>query len=995
MTMVNGTYQMLAYADYPAFVSTMEGMRDNGAIVQEDLDELLDRFPDPRPSAAPAWEEDEGTEIYLRNPPDLDPLATLPLSGGWLDEEEAASLSLDSTQLSSLIGPWGEDVLNDIQANALRILNGCNDPRNDGANWGQNKQGLVFGPVQSGKTANMLSLIQVGMRAGYRLFIILAGDKTSLRDQTQNRVNRAFDLVGGINTDHLIHSPTFQSDFRQSGGGYSANFKFNERAIRGQKWTTIIVMKKQTNHLQAIVNQIIDFHNALPSDLDSDNILQAMILDDEADYASQDTDMQGFGSTTWRDLVNLRGSLPRNCYVAYTATPQACLSASPDDPIGYPRDFWWMIEPFTDKDENGIRRPRTYLGSWEVFWEYDSYLLHRMDRNEWPHHEKDAMGKARGVYVPAYEIDGEGNHTKRLTDHETLFLEEILSDDPDNGRATPPTLLNASMDFIITCGVRWWREWNKTGLAEKPSVKEIERSYDYHAMMVHLSLKQENQEMIRTIVKREWPNVVEAFKTFDPATSADDHPFRERWRLQLERSRALRGISSLPFEDIAYFMRCCIEIVTQPIFDSRTGSPYTEYPGKPWIYLLNSSDEGMELNYSSISDWQVQTKKAAIIVGGNILSRGLTVEGLSVTVFGRTSMSEMMDTVLQRGRWFGHKMSQIDITAIHLQDEAREVFRQIAEADRYLRLQIKQSLHEGHSPLEVLVEMRNSPFVSPTSRAKRRYLTKHKGFGFSGKRPLLNTPSFDPSQIRYNHELLEGFFGSHAEESIHERGSIAWDLDPDVVIRLLENFKCDKAAPQVSFQVFADYLKEWRVEANNGEAPPLPAINIGVVKLRKRMRRLRTTMHPESVERAVDEVTTRFGTIVGTYSDDRTYLGDAFFDYDEDWHASKEGVIPSKTRARGEPILILLYQLDSNYIRPTYYDMNQHSDEHPHGKVIRQEIRVPSGHPLYVPGDTPVVTFAAWVPEGGPMYSVGTNRLIDRSKIKQQGLAQVNQEEGE
>ena len=82
MTMVNGTYQMLAYADYPAFVSTMEEMRDNGAIVQEDLDELLDRFPDPRPSAAPAWEEDEGTEIYLRNPPDLDPLATLPLSGG-------------------------------------------------------------------------------------------------------------------------------------------------------------------------------------------------------------------------------------------------------------------------------------------------------------------------------------------------------------------------------------------------------------------------------------------------------------------------------------------------------------------------------------------------------------------------------------------------------------------------------------------------------------------------------------------------------------------------------------------------------------------------------------------------------------------------------------------------------------------------------------------------------------------------------------------------
>ena len=85
-----------------------------------------------------------------------------------------------------------------------------------------------------------------------------------------------------------------------------------------------------------------------------------------------------------------------------------------------------------------------------------------------------------------------------------------------------------------------------------------------------------------------------------------------------------------------------------------------------------------------------------LVVGGNILSRGLTIEGLCVTVFGRTAAQEMGDTVLQRGRWFGHKMGIVDITAIHLQDEAREFFRQIAEADRYLRLQIKQALWEGH-----------------------------------------------------------------------------------------------------------------------------------------------------------------------------------------------------------------------------------------------------------------------------------------------------------
>ena len=86
-----------------------------------------------------------------------------------------------------------------------------------------------------------------------------------------------------------------------------------------------------------------------------------MILDDEADYASQNTDIEGEGSTIHEDLINLRKSIPRNCYVAYTATPQACLSADPEDPIGYPRDFWWLIEPFMVEND-GQRVPKTYLG---------------------------------------------------------------------------------------------------------------------------------------------------------------------------------------------------------------------------------------------------------------------------------------------------------------------------------------------------------------------------------------------------------------------------------------------------------------------------------------------------------------------------------------------------------------------------------------------------------------------------------------------------------
>ena len=58
-------------------------------------------------------------------------------------------------------------VLDDILENTLHVLGRCNEP----ANWGKDRRGLVYGMIQSGKTANMINLIASGMDAGYSLFI--------------------------------------------------------------------------------------------------------------------------------------------------------------------------------------------------------------------------------------------------------------------------------------------------------------------------------------------------------------------------------------------------------------------------------------------------------------------------------------------------------------------------------------------------------------------------------------------------------------------------------------------------------------------------------------------------------------------------------------------------------------------------------------------------------------------------------------------------------
>jgi len=982
--------------EYSQFKLWVDKLFEDNQISHQDREKIFLTYTNPNPQVSnqDLFDDDDGLTI-IRDPPDLGPISGLPFNS-WVTDI-ADKIRYNDDKLVQLLDLKKVDVVRDIQENALHILDGCNDPRGAGKSWKSihNKQGLVYGMVQSGKTASMLSLISLARDTGYRLFIILAGDKSSLRDQTQNRVNNAFNLDNGVNREKLIHSPTFASDFKHAPGGYSANFRLHDRVSRNQDWTTIIVIKKETNHLNSLIDQLGDLDYELKEEGLSMSELPCLIIDDEADYASQNTDPTGDGPTIHNDLQKLRKAISHNCYLAYTATPQACLSADPNDPIGYPKDFWWHLEPYMVKEGENWR-PVSYLGSWQVFWEYNEYLLHRMGRDEWPHHEKDSMGRSQGVWVPPVNDNYIGYHDNGKEEIEEIFLEEIS----EGIRDPPESIHKAMIDFMLTCGIKWWRKWNKNFSTdkEKPSRGEIERSYPYHAMMIHLSLTKENQEKIRTMVSKVWPDAVSSFRSFDVHSSPDSHPFRERWRLQKERTEDFFNSSYLPFDEISYFIEKCIDIVEEPIKNHKSGSPYNYFKGKPWIYLLNSSDEGMELNYSEKADKQIRTKKAAIIVGGYILSRGLTIEGLSTTVFCRTQSLSMGDTNMQMGRWFGHKMHEIDLICIHMQDGSIEIFRQIAEADKFLRKQIKLSLQMNHSPLRTLLEFRNSPYFRSTSREKSAFLVNTTGIGFSGHRRVLRNPDFNIESIKKNNSILDDFeeemdvYRNRDENIGHKRASIYQDVPLEKTIKLMNSFSCSHQG--MNFKLYADYLEEWIEGFRNGTLPPPPPVNIAVfTNVGKRARVQKYTNFPSSPKQARDEATLQFGSVVGGSNDDVSYLGDYFIDKDKHWHTNT--INPSRVRNEDEPILILFYKLDPNYIRKTYYDKSIINSENPKGRVT-QEIRLQPSDPSYVHVSLPVITFACSTPTNGPMYDVGRNILIDPREAQQIGLEIVSKnKEGE
>ena len=116
-------------------------------------------------------------------------------------------------------------------------------------------------------------------------------------------------------------------------------------------------------------------------------------MDDEADYASMNNNPPGMRpSEINAHLIELRETIPRKLLrPTYTATPQACLSSDPNQSIGYPKDFFWLLEPFSE-EINGQEVTRSYLGAYDVFWQYDEFLINQIGRNEWPHYEKRRNG---------------------------------------------------------------------------------------------------------------------------------------------------------------------------------------------------------------------------------------------------------------------------------------------------------------------------------------------------------------------------------------------------------------------------------------------------------------------------------------------------------------------------------------------------------------------------------------------------------------------------
>jgi hypothetical protein len=105
-----------------------------------------------------------------------------------------------------------------------------------------------------------------------------------------------------------------------------------------------------------------------------------------------------------------------------------------------------------------------------------------------------------------------------------------------------------------------------------------------------------------------------------------------------------------------------------------------------------------------------------IVIGGNILARGLTIEGLVVSFFLRTA--GQYDTLMQMGRWFGYRKDFEDLPRIWMTAEMARYFRDMATIEAEIRYDIEVYEREKLTPLEFAVRIRQLPDLEITARGK-------------------------------------------------------------------------------------------------------------------------------------------------------------------------------------------------------------------------------------------------------------------------------------
>lgn len=237
-----------------------------------------------------------------------------------------------------------------------------------------------------------------------------------------------------------------------------------------------------------------------------------------------------------------------------------------------------------------------------------------------------------------------------------------------------------------------------------------------------------------------------------------------------------------------------------------------------------------------------------IAIGGNTLSRGLTLEGLICSYFVRSATA--YDTLLQMGRWFGFRKGYEDLPRIWLTEDLQYWFRTLALVESDLRQDFSRYSREGLTPLDFQARIRLTPGMEVTNRAKQQNMKK-ADVSFSGQKVqtiLFNHKDRDWLQhnLDATRRLADDLSIRQVPRLENQNGTVVFrGVHNDSVLAFLEDYQIQEGATlsKNGAGALLDYIRkeqaeksirEWNIsffgKKPDKDGDPAKTIDLGIGK---------------------------------------------------------------------------------------------------------------------------------------------------------------------
>ncbi|MGW8564768.1 Z1 domain-containing protein [Isoptericola sp. NPDC055881] len=654
--------------------------------------------------------------------------------------DDAAWWSVYADRLAaSGIGETSREVIED---DARFIVDhgvfGVGEPSPEGWPVSRERRGLVMGAVQSGKTASMMAVAALALDRGVDALVILGGTRTSLWVQTLERVLDQLDTLPDPHKRRLRLPRGRASELEGSDLDlvYSISRSGADQAVRKNRPLLVVAMKN-TAHLERLGCALHDV--VYPVSVKRDRPFHLLVIDDEADDssvvdASADTgdalDVR-YKQVPRRilDLWEARNQPGRTAfphlyatYLAYTATPQANFLQDYRNPLA-PTDFVASL-----RTPGATGDPEVRSSSYRV--------------PEGPY----------GWYT------GGEVYYKSLADVPLCLPTNHL--DPED------LVYDGVRAYLVAGALRLIRDESRLSPAKAARGRTFESRAEVRAqvlppmsMLVNpAATKDSHFDVAKKIL--DWSHGTNTdHQTFPErgstgrplgtvglAADMEEHP--DRWVAWLDNYRegaakaaTILGLAVVPVVADDWGM------LRQTILDEIV-------PGTG-VSVINSdenADDRPEFSPRQHADgtWRAPTNCSTIFVSGNVMSRGLTLEGLTTTLFTRSASMPLADTQMQMQRWFGYRGAYIDLCRVLMPQDQIDLFTRYHENDEALRRDVLHAMGSGAVPDLTILQGRSFRATGKIVNVQAQPL-------FPGPKPFvrhMNPQGFDDENLTFIAELF-------------------------------------------------------------------------------------------------------------------------------------------------------------------------------------------------------------------------------------------------